>query len=86
MNLKSSLFYNCRNHESDVIVIPFSMGTCQCDPLGGNCSLAHFTTLRSTYNHFPSCLFPSIADDTHIIGPLQLYHLHMNISKSNVMR
>ncbi len=31
--------------------------------------LAHFRALRSTTNHFPSCLFPSIANDTHIIGP-----------------
>jgi hypothetical protein len=27
------LFYNYRNHESDVIVIPFAMGTLQGGPL-----------------------------------------------------
>jgi hypothetical protein len=27
------LFYNCCNHEGDVIVIPFAMGTPQGDPL-----------------------------------------------------
>jgi hypothetical protein len=29
------LFYNHRNHEGDVINIPFAMGTCQGDLLGG---------------------------------------------------
>jgi hypothetical protein len=28
------LFYNHHNHEGDVIVISFAMGTCQGDPLG----------------------------------------------------
>jgi len=31
--------------------------------------LAHFRALRSITSHFPSCLFPSIIDDAHIIGP-----------------
>jgi hypothetical protein len=31
--------------------------------------LTHFRVLRSITSHFPSCLFPSIANDTHIIGP-----------------
>ncbi len=35
-------------------------------------TLAHFKALRSTTSHFPSCLFPSIVDDTHIIGPLSI--------------
>jgi hypothetical protein len=30
--------------------------------------LAHFRALRSITSHFPSCLFPSIIDDAHIIG------------------
>jgi hypothetical protein len=47
------------------------MGTYQGDPLGGALfTLAHFKALRSTANHFLSSLFPSIAYDTHIIGPL----------------
>jgi len=29
------MFYNHCNHEGEVIVIPFTMGTHQCDPLGG---------------------------------------------------
>jgi len=32
---KSPLFYNHHNHEGDVIIIPFAMGTHQSDPWGG---------------------------------------------------
>jgi hypothetical protein len=34
--------------------------------------LFHFKVLRSTTNHFPYCLFPSIVDDTHIIRTLSI--------------
>jgi len=34
--------------------------------------LAHFKVLCFTSNHFSFCLFPSILDDTHIIGPLSI--------------
>jgi len=45
-------------------------GFVKSDPLGGALFvLTHFRALHSTSNHFPSCLFPSIVDDTHIIGP-----------------
>jgi hypothetical protein len=44
------------------------MGTHQNDPMGGALfTLTHFRALRST-SHFPSYLFSSIANDTHIIG------------------
>jgi hypothetical protein len=33
------LFYNHRNREGDVTIIPFAMGTRQGDPLGGHYSL-----------------------------------------------
>ncbi len=33
------LFYNHRNHEGDVTIIPFTMGTCQGDFWGGRYSL-----------------------------------------------
>jgi len=35
-------------------------------------ALAHFKGLRFTTSHFPSCLFPSIIDNIHIIGPLSI--------------
>jgi hypothetical protein len=64
------LFYNHRNHENDVIVIPFVMGTRKGDPLGRALfALTHFRALHSIASHFPSCLFPSIVNDIHIITP-----------------
>jgi hypothetical protein len=33
-------------------------------------ALAHFRTLHSITYHFPSCLFPFITDDIHIVSPL----------------
>jgi hypothetical protein len=64
------LFYNL---EGDITIIPFVMGIRQCDLLGGALfPLTHFRALCSTTSHFPSCLFPSIIDDTQIIGPLSI--------------
>ncbi len=84
---ESPLFYSHHNHEGDVTIIPSAMGTHESDPLGGATitlthqgdfsgktlfTLTHFKALCSTTHHFPSCLFPSIVDDTHIIGPLSI--------------
>ncbi len=32
----------------------------------------HFRALDFIVSNFPSCLFPSIVDDTHIIGPFSI--------------
>jgi hypothetical protein len=70
---ESPLFYSHHNCDGDVIVIPSTMGTCQGDPLGGALFvLVHLKALHSTFNHFPSYLFPSIIDDIHIIDPLSI--------------
>jgi hypothetical protein len=62
------LFYNHHNCEGDVIVIPSVLGTHQNDLLGKALfALAHFKAFCFITNHFPSYLFPSIADDAHII-------------------
>jgi hypothetical protein len=46
------------------------MGTCQCDPLGKALfDLTRFRASCSTTSDLPSCLFSSIANDIHIIGP-----------------
>ncbi len=80
------LFNNHCNHEGDVMIIPFAIGTHQGDFLGGALfALVQFRALHSIINHFPSCLFPSITNNIHIIGPFHLYHLHMNIFKPNFM-
>jgi hypothetical protein len=45
------------------------MGTCQGDALARALfALAHFRALHSIVSHFPSRLFPSIVDDTHIVS------------------
>ncbi len=73
----SPMFYNHHNHEGDVIVIPFTMGTYRGDPLGGALfALAHFKALHFIVSHFSSCLFPSIVDDTHIIGVMDVKIRH----------
>ncbi len=76
---ESSMFYSYCSHEGDIIIIPSAMGICQGDPLGGLGGgggallvLAHFRALCSKISYFPSCLFPSIANDIHIIGPLSI--------------
>jgi len=84
---ESPLFYNHHSRDNDVTVIPSAMGTHQGDPLGRALFvLAHLKTLRSTTSHFPSYLFPSITDNTHIIGPIPLYPLHMNTFRLNFVR
>jgi len=80
------LFYIHRNREGDVTIIPSTMGIRQGDGGGALFALAHFKALRSIVSHFPSCLFQSIVDDTHIIGHPSIVSLPMNISKSNFMR
>ncbi|KAL2632330.1 hypothetical protein R1flu_017016 [Riccia fluitans] len=45
-------------------------GTLQGDPLGGALfALAHLRALRTMASEHLFCLFPSLADDTHIVGP-----------------
>jgi hypothetical protein len=61
------------------------MGIRQGDLLGGVLFvLTHFKALHSIVNHFPSCLFPSIIDNIHIIGPLSIVssaykHFHIEL-------
>jgi len=75
---ESSMFYNHFNRDGNITVIPFAMGTRQGDLLKGALfALAHLKALHFTINHFPSCLFPSIINDTHIITPFPLYLLHV---------
>jgi len=71
---ESPLFYSHYNHDGDVMVIPSTMGIHQTNPLGNALfTLTHLKVLRFTVNHFPSYLFPSITNDTHIIGPPPLF-------------
>jgi len=68
------LFYTHHNCEGNIMVIPSAMETCQGDPLRRALFvLVHFKTL--SLNHFPSCLFPFIVDDSHIIRPPPLNYI-----------
>lgn len=49
------------------------------DPLVGPLfALPHFHALWCYTKVFPSCVFPSLVDDTHIIGPASTIHLTFN--------
>jgi hypothetical protein len=83
---ESPMFYIHRNHEGEVMIIPCTMETHQNDPLKSALfTLTHFATLHSTASHFPSCLFPYIVDDIHIIGPPSIISFAYEHSKLNYM-
>jgi hypothetical protein len=73
MHFESPLFYGHCNYESNVIVIPSAMRTCQGDPLGRALfTLAHFTALCYTISGFLFYLFPSNVNDIHMISSLSI--------------
>jgi hypothetical protein len=54
-----------------VTIIDLSLNTRQGDPLGGPLFvLAHYQAFLETIMRAPSYVFPSLVDDTHIVGPL----------------
>ena len=56
--------------EEVLVELESATGTRQGDPSGGVLfALGHQQALRATAAAFPDCAFPSIADDTHIVGP-----------------
>ena len=56
--------------EEVMVELESATGTRQGDPLGRVLfALGHQRALRATAAAFPDCAFPSIADDTHIVGP-----------------
>ncbi|KAL2613014.1 hypothetical protein R1flu_024706 [Riccia fluitans] len=74
-------FYACRlplcfshcSREDEVSLLSSELGTRQGDPLDGALfALAHLRALRTTASEHPLCLFPSLADNTHIVGPPRL--------------
>jgi len=79
-----------------VIIIESFLSTNQGDPLGGFLfTLAHYRTLLETITWAPNYVFPSLTNDTHIVGPmseiirtfdhlstkLTLVELKVNVSK-----
>jgi hypothetical protein len=54
-----------------IIIIESSLGTRQGDPLRGLLfTLAHYWTFLKTIVWAPNCVFPSLTDDFHIVGPM----------------
>ncbi|KAL2642349.1 hypothetical protein R1flu_009936 [Riccia fluitans] len=69
---RSPLYFSHCSCEDEVNLFSSESGTRQGDPLGGALfALEHLCALRTTALEHPLCLFPSLADDTHIVGPLE---------------
>jgi len=84
---KTHMFYSHRNHDDNVRVIPFVMGTSQGDPLGVVLfALAQFRALHFIVNHFPLIYFHPLQMTFTSSSPLPLYPLHMNTFRLNFMR
>jgi hypothetical protein len=67
----SSLYYQHGRYVKGVIIIESSSSTRQGDPLKRPLFvLAHDQTFLMTIMHAPSYVFPSLANDTHIVGPM----------------
>ncbi len=85
------LFFYHHSPQGDLFIIQSSIGTCQGDPLGRPLfALVHFYTLCSFARLFSSCLFPSIANDTHIIQSISIvfqafHHLFSQLNFVSLM-
>ncbi len=71
--LQLLLFFSHHSSQGNLFVIQSFIGTYQGDLLGGLLfALAHFHAFHNSINLFPSSLFFSIIDDTHIVGHVSL--------------
>ncbi|KAL2630334.1 hypothetical protein R1flu_015020 [Riccia fluitans] len=67
----SPLYFSMGTRTGDISTLLSEVGTRQGDPLGGALfALGHLRALRATMPQHPDCIFPSYADDTHIVGPI----------------
>ncbi|KAL2612314.1 hypothetical protein R1flu_024006 [Riccia fluitans] len=65
-----SLYISHCSRKDEVSLLLSKSCTCQGDPLGGTLfALAHLRAFRIVASDNTICLFPSLADDTHIVGP-----------------
>ncbi|KAL2610235.1 hypothetical protein R1flu_028808 [Riccia fluitans] len=70
---RSSLYFSHCSREDEVSLFSSESSTRQGDPLGGALfALAHLCALRTVASKHPLCLFLSLANDTHIVGPLEV--------------
>jgi hypothetical protein len=64
------LYFSEASRHGDLIVVSSKFGTRQGDPLGGVLfALAHICTFHPTATAHPICVFPSLENDMHIVGP-----------------
>jgi hypothetical protein len=64
------LYYQHRRHVEGVTIIESSLGTRQGDPLRGPLFvLAHYRTLLETIAQALNCIYPSLTNYIHIVGP-----------------
>ncbi len=65
-----------------VTIIKSFLGTRQGDPLRGHLFiLAHHQALLKTIMQAPNCIFPSLVNDTHIMGPMnEITHAYEHLS------
>jgi len=65
----SSFYHQHEQHKEGIIIIKSFSDMKQGDPLGGPLFvLAHYQTFLKTIAQAPNCVFPSLGDDTHIVG------------------
>ncbi|KAL2611673.1 hypothetical protein R1flu_023365 [Riccia fluitans] len=66
------LYFSHYSREDEVTLFSSESSTRQGDSLGDALfALAHLRALRTTASKHPLCLFPSLVDDTHIVGSLE---------------
>jgi len=64
-------YYQDDQHVEGVTIIKSSSGTKQGDSLKGHLfALAYYWILLKTIAWAPNCVFPSLANNTHIVGPM----------------
>jgi hypothetical protein len=67
----SSFYYQHGQHVEGVTIIESSSRTKQGDPLGDFLFvLAHYQMPLKTIMRAPNYIFPSLTDNTHIVGPM----------------
>jgi hypothetical protein len=70
-DVHSSLYYQHGWHAEKVTIIGLFSNTKQGDPLRGILfDLAHYQAFLKTIMWAPSYIFPSLMDNTHIMGPM----------------
>jgi hypothetical protein len=65
----SPLYFSQAFRHGDLIVISLESSQQGDPPRGALFALPHLHTLHPTTTTHPTCVFPSLVDDTHMVGP-----------------